>query len=76
MTGENPSETELSIASEIDWHFWVTERVVEIFEFNPLISETRNQIERVLHKEVQPQPRLTDLQTKQLQQGLLEIFLW
>lgn len=72
---QNPSETELSITSEIDWHFWVAERVVEIFEFTPLRSETRNEIERVLHDEGQPQPRLTDLETKQLQQSLLEIFL-
>ncbi len=71
---EKPSETELSITSEIDWHFWVAERVIEMFESNPLRPETCNEIERVLHHGGQPQPHLTDLQTKQLQQSLLEIF--
>ncbi|MBW4473855.1 MAG: TniQ family protein [Stenomitos rutilans HA7619-LM2] len=72
---EEPSELETLVVSEIDWHLWVTERVVEILISNSIKAETRDEIERVIYHGGQPQPDLTDLNTRQAQGILLETCL-
>lgn len=57
---EEPSEPETLVASEIDWHLWVTQQVVEMLVSSPVKAETRNEIGRVLHHGEPPQPHMTE----------------
>ncbi len=74
---EKPSEAELLISTQSDWHLWVVERVIEVLAAPSCIPtiETRETIARVIYDGDKPHPIIAANELGQSVQGkLLEVF--
>jgi hypothetical protein len=74
---EKPSEAELLISTQSDWHLWVVERVIEVLAAPSSIPaiETREAIARVIYDSEKPHPIIaTDELGQSVQGKLLEVF--
>ncbi len=76
--GENPSEAERLIYSELEWHLWVTQQVIEVLAVTPNLpnKETSAAIAQVLHETRESESKISlDQSTRQMQLKLLETFV-